>query len=344
MRLSRRKLIALGALGGLGALFGSYFLIMASRGKMSPITTTKNVKAEVYVIKTSDRRFGIKRLLSQFNLNEYSGKRVALKANFNSADPFPASTHIDTLENIIKELKRVKVSSLTLAERSGMGYTRDVLEQRGVIDLSKKLGFNVVVLDEEDRDSWVKIEADGTHWLNGFYISKHFLNVDKVVQTCCLKTHRFGGHFTMSLKNSIGLIAKQVPGELYNYMLELHTSPYQRLMIAEVNRFYNVDLVIMDAVKAFVRGGPERGDVVEPKLLLASKDRVAIDAVGIAILRSYGTTKEVMKGKIFELEQIRRAAEIGVGVKSAKDIKLVPLNDESINDVKEIENILKSQG
>jgi uncharacterized protein (DUF362 family) len=297
-------------------------------------------KSEVFLIKTLDRNIGIRSLLEQFNLNNYSGKNVALKPNFNSADPFPASTHIDTLETIVNVLKEAGVRRLTVAERSGMGKTRDVLKKIGVFDLSNKLGFDVRVLDEEGIDEWVKIGPDGTHWSRGFYISKLFLSVDKVVQTCCLKTHRYGGHFTMSLKNSTGLVARQVPGESYDYMSELHTSPNQRLMIAEINRFYKVDLVVMDAIGAFVNGGPESGNVVEPSLLLASKDRIAIDAVGVAILRKYGTTKEITKGSIFKLEQIRRAAELGVGVESADDIKLVPLNNDSSEDVDEIEDIL----
>ena len=49
-----------------------------------------------------------------------------------------------------------------------------------------------------------------------------------VVQTCCLKTHRYGGHFTLSLKNSVGLVAKRVPGDAYDFMRELHNSPHQR--------------------------------------------------------------------------------------------------------------------
>lgn len=148
----------------------------------------------------------------------------------------------------------------------------------------------------------------------------------------------------MSLKNSVGLVAKKVPGGLYDYMWELHGSPHQRLMIAEINKFYNVDLVVMDAIKAFINKGPDRGDVVQPNLLLASNDRVAIDAVGVAILRSYGTTENAMKGRIFELTQIRRATELGVGAKSASDIRLIPLDDESTPVVKQIEDILRSQG
>lgn len=296
------------------------------------------------MIKTADRAVGIRGLLRQFDLKDYAGKKVALKANFNSADPFPASTHLDTLEALVKGLKEAGAGDLTLAERSGMGNTREVLEEMGVFDLSKQMGFKTVVLDEEDKESWVKINRDGTHWLHGFYLAKVFLDADKVVQTCCLKTHRFGGHFTLSLKNSIGLVAKRVPGVLYDYMWELHSSPFQRLMIAEVNKFYNVDLVLMDGINTFVNGGPDRGDVVKPNLLLASRDRVAIDAVGVAVLRIYGSTSQVMKGRIFELAQIHRAAELGVGIKSASEIKLVPLNEESREAANQIKSILESQG
>jgi uncharacterized protein (DUF362 family) len=299
--------------------------------------------AEVFMVKTSNRISGVKKLLKRIGLSNYAGKNVALKANFNSADPFPASTHPETLRAIIEILKDVKVKGITLAERSGMGATRQVLEWMGIFKLSEQLNFEVVVLDELSKEQWFKVNHEGTHWLRGFYIAKLFLDVDKVIQTCCLKTHRFGGHFTMSLKNSVGLIAKRIPGSLYDYMWELHISPFQRQMIAEINKFYPVNLVIMDATKAFVSGGPEQGEVVSPNLLLASEDRVAIDAVGVAILRMYNATGHVAKGSIFELDQIRRAAEISVGVKTAGEIHLKPLDEESRKVANKIENILRSE-
>ncbi|MGD8545537.1 MAG: DUF362 domain-containing protein, partial [Candidatus Bathyarchaeota archaeon] len=265
----------------------------------------KKADGRVYLIKTKNRTAGTKALLNKLDLENYHGKQVALKANFNSADPFPASTHIDTLRVLVEMIEKASAKDTILAERSGMGNTREVLEKAGVFDLSNKHELKVVALEEVDKNGWTKIDRKGTHWLRGFYISKIFLEADKVIQTCCLKTHRFGGHFTMSLKNSVGLVAKRIPGGLYDYMLELHGSPYQRLMIAEINKFYNVDLVVMDAMKAFVNQGPDKGEIVSPDLLLASRDRIAIDAVGIALLRIYGSTKNVMKGRIFELDQIR---------------------------------------
>ena len=298
---------------------------------------------EVFVLKTTDRATGIPVLLKKFGLSDYSGKQVALKANFNSADPFPASTHLDTLKAIVKNLKDVGSSEITLAERSGMGNTKQVLEQMGVLTLSKELGFNTVVLDDVGKESWIKIERGKTHWLNGFYMAKVFHDAEKIVQTCCLKTHRFGGHFTMSLKNSVGLVAKKVPGGMYDYMWELHGSPFQRQMIAEINNHYHLDVVLMDGIKAFVTGGPEKGKVVEPELLLASQDRIAIDAVGVAILKMYGAKGKVGEAGVFEQDQLKRAAELGFGAKSAEDIQLTPLNDESQADAKKIEKVLKAQ-
>jgi uncharacterized protein (DUF362 family) len=298
--------------------------------------------SEVFLRGSSDREAAVRSLFDKIDVADALDKSVVLKANFNSADPFPASTHPETLAAIIAVLREAGAKEVTLAERSGMGDTRETLERLGIFDLARSLGFRVVVLDEEPKESWVKIGRTGTHWLKGFYLPRVLLDADIVVQTCCLKTHRFGGHFTMSLKNSVGLVAKKVAGGLYDYMWELHGSPYQRLMIAEINKFYRVDLVIMDATQAFVSGGPDKGAQVKPGLMLASTDRVAIDAVGVAILREFGASSLTEK-PIFGLDQIRRAAELGVGATSATGIRVTPLDDESGEAVARIQSILANE-
>jgi uncharacterized protein (DUF362 family) len=59
-------------------------------------------------------------------------------------------------------------------------------------------------------------------------------------------------------------------------------------MIAEINAVYNPVLVVLDGVEAFIENGPDRGTKVWGELILAGTDRVAIDAVGVALLRSLG--------------------------------------------------------
>lgn len=271
-------------------------------------------------------RNGISTLLEQFDLEECRSKNVAVKANFNSADPFPASTHPDTLREIFNALKKVN-SKIILAERSGMGNTQKVLDTLGIADLVSQYNGEVIVLDSLKKDQFSRIY--GEHWRRGFLLAQAFLDADFVISTCCLKTHRFGGHFTLSLKNAVGAIARYDPQDNYDYMRELHGSPHQRTMIAEINTAFPCDVVIMDALKGFSTMGPEQGTEIEPHIILASTDRIAIDALGVAILRYYGTTPEVEKGTIFEQDQIKRASELAIGVQSADDIEIVPLDEKS---------------
>jgi uncharacterized protein (DUF362 family) len=112
-------------------------------------------------------------------------------------------------------------------------------------------------------------------------------------------------------------------------MKELHSSPHQRKMIAEINAVYKWDLVIMDGVVAFVDGGPMEGTRREANVFVAGTDKIAIDAVGVALLRMLGTTPNVSNGLIFEQEQIARAVELGIGVSSFNEIDFLTDSPES---------------
>ena len=285
--------------------------------------------AEVAFVKTRDRVAGVNRALDLLDLGPLQGKHLFLKPNFNSADPPPGSSHNHALGTLVRRLQALGADRITVGDRSGMGDTRNVMQRKGIFRLAEELGFDTLVLDELDAAGWERMQVPGSHWRKGFAVARPALEADGIVQTCCLKTHRYGGHFTCSLKNSVGLVAKQVPGDGYNYMSELHSSPHQRLMIAEINAAYQPDLVLLDGVEAFVDGGPAHGTLVEPQVILASRDRVAIDAVGVAILRQFGTTPAVSQGPIFQLEQISRAAALGLGVTGADEIELVTGDPES---------------
>jgi uncharacterized protein (DUF362 family) len=106
-------------------------------------------------------------------------------------------------------------------------------------------------------------------------------------------------------------------------MGELHGSQHQRLMIAEINAAYRPELVLLDAMEGFADGGPDTGRRIAPGVILAGTDRVAIDAVGVAMLRRHGTTAAVSRGRVFEQEQIARAVELGIGISSPERIEIV---------------------
>jgi uncharacterized protein (DUF362 family) len=295
----------------------------------SPTPRAEPGSAQVALVKTRDRAEGVRRALALLGLDGLSNKRVLIKPNFNSAHPTPGSTHSDVLRALIQELRERGARAITVADRSGMGATRGVMEQKGVFAMAEELDFETLVFDELEKERWVMMQPPGSHWRSGFAFAQPILEADAVVQTCCLKTHRFGGHFTISLKNSVGMAAKRVPGDPWDYMGELHASPDQRLMIAEINTAYTPALIVLDGVEAFVNSGPESGKRVWAEVVLASADRVAIDAVGVAALRSLGTTSQVSEGRIFQQEQIARAVELGLGVDGPGKITLVTGDGES---------------
>ncbi|MBD2071608.1 hypothetical protein H6F93_29510 [Leptolyngbya sp. FACHB-671] len=61
-----------------------------------------------------------------------------------------------------------------------------------------------------------------------------------------------------------------------------------------------------------------------------------MNAVGIAILRSLGTTSSISNGSIWDLEQIRRASNLGLGATSAEQIEIITADSASTQMADEI--------
>ncbi|MFW9788928.1 MAG: DUF362 domain-containing protein [Candidatus Thorarchaeota archaeon] len=280
---------------------------------------------KVAVISTNDRVYGVNKSFDLLGINPVKGKRVVFKPNFNTADPPPASTHMDTFRQILVRLQEMGAKSIIVAERCGPANTEEAFKQKGLYALADEFGFDVVNLETIPHDEWVKKNPEGNHWKDGFLFAKVFDEAECVIETCCLKTHMYGGHFTLSLKNATAL----VPRVGYTYMNELHSSPHQRKMIAEINAAYKWDLIIMDGVIVFIDGGPMEGTRREANVFVAGTDKIAIDAVGVALLRMHGTTANVSKGSIFEQEQIARAVELGIGISSIDAIEFLTDSQES---------------
>jgi uncharacterized protein (DUF362 family) len=277
----------------------------------------KGRRTKVSLVKTTDRESGIKKTIDLLGINPVKGQNVLLKPNFNTADPFPASTHNDTLIHFIGNLQQMGAKSITIGERSGPPNTKSVLEEKGIYDICKKYRVGLINFEELHPDEWIRIKPDDSHWRGGFDVAKPVLDSNCTVLTCCLKTHGYGGIFTMALKLSVGITHKKNMSELHTSFLSM------RKMIAEINQAYTPSLILMDGIEVFVDGGPMKGTRKSPNLIIAGTDRIAIDAVGIAVLKELGSNKAIMETKVFQQEQIARAVELGIGIQSPDQIDLV---------------------
>lgn len=294
-------------------------------------------KSRVSFVHTRDREAGVAQSIDALGINPVKNKDILIKPNFNTSDETPGSTHNDTLTALVKKLWDMGAKSISLGERS-YPPTRAVMAAKGTVPLMDELNVSIIDFDELAEKDWVKVDAPESHWENGFRVARPILEADCLVSTCCLKTHQYGGVFTMSLKLHVGVVPTSRHG--YAYMSELHASPYQRKMIAEINAPFKPDLVVLDGIDAFVDGGPMTGKRAEGNLFLASADRVAIDAVGLAALKHLGSNAQIMNTRIFEQEQIARAVELGLGAASPSEIDLIAADKPSSNSRNVIERLL----
>jgi len=297
-----------------------------------------NTVSRVALVKTDNRKNGVRTSLKVLNINPVKGKNVLIKPNFNTADIPPGSTHNDTLVALVEELWAMGAKSIRLGERS-YPPTHEVMERKGILPILDKLDVKVIDFDNLSDKDWVFVKPKKSHWPNGFRVARPVLDAECLVSTCCLKTHQYGGVFTLSLKLHVGVVPTSRHG--YDYMRELHGSPHQRRMIAEINEPFKPALVVLDGVDAFVDGGPMTGKRAKGNIFLASTDRIAIDAVGVATLKFLGSNEGIMKPKVFEQEQISRAIELGLGASSPAEIDLISADTSSQHDKDAIEEILK---
>jgi uncharacterized protein (DUF362 family) len=283
-------------------------------------------KTRVALLRTEDRKSAVGSSIRALKINPVKNKDVLIKPNFNTADLCPGSTHNDTLVALVEETWKMGARSVSLGERS-YPPTREVMEQKGIVPLMEDLDVTVIDFDNLDDKDWVEIKPKESHWPEGFRVARPILEAECLISTCCLKTHQYGGVFTMSLKLHVGTLPTHRHG--YAYMTELHGSPHQQKMIAEINAPFTPELIVLDGIDAFVDGGPMVGKRARGNVFLASTDRVAIDAVGVAVLKSLGSNDQIMTPHIFQQEQIARAVEIGLGASSPSEIAVIPVDDQS---------------
>jgi len=327
-RMNRRDFFKTSAasVAGLAVLSGAERAFGTARGATPG-------KTKVALVKTNDRKRGVTEALKLLDVPSPKGKPVLLKPNFNTSDPTPGSTHNDTLRQLVLELRERGAAAVTLGESSGPPPTKKVMEEKGVLALADELKFGILNFEELAEADWVHFDPPGNHWAGGFDIPKAVATSEYLVSTCCLKTHQYGGVFTMSLKLAVGLTPKSI-------RRQLHRSPDMRRMIAELNLAYKPQFIVLDGVEAFVDGGPSQGKKVSADVFVAGTDRVAVDAVGVAILKDLGSNEAIMGTKIFAQEQIQRAVELGLGISRPDEIELVAADDAGRAYAEKIKSIL----
>jgi uncharacterized protein (DUF362 family) len=235
---------------------------------------------------------------------------ILLKPNYNTADPFPGSSDPNFIRAVIEMLYEAGAGKVIVGERTAFLHSRRVLEKAGIIEVAEQAGAKVAVFGRDgwrallDIGGWRRVRVPGGRFLHKVSLPKEAFETDKIVYVPLIKTHHAAG-FTGSIKLSMGLVKP------FFDQMRFHSRNLQE-KLAELGLVVKPDLIIMDARKVFITGGPAKGELRMPNLILASGNQVAVDVEGVKILQSYPGSS--LEGKnVWDLTQIKHAVELGLG-------------------------------
>ena len=246
-----------------------------------------------------------------------SGDSILIKPNVNSDDPYPGTTNPEVVFEVVNMVRKKGPQRIIVADRSNPWWdTLKAMKKVGIYEAAIRGGAEVVVFSKGD---YVRVNPENSyHWPQGFYIPNLVRQVNHVISLPVAKTHIIAD-FTMGIKNWVGLI----PPSDRNY---LHSKERKKdffgRMISEIHLGKKPAFLVMDATKVFVSGGPSHGDLARPNLVIASSDLVANDVTGLALLKTLGTIEEIQRRSVWDQPQIKRAVELGLGIKGPSEIIL----------------------
>ena len=237
--------------------------------------------------------------------------KVTIKPNLNTSDPYPASSDPAFIKALGEVILEAGASKIEIMDSSTMKTSSRGVAQKIELDVvAEELEADLIFLDEHD---WVKVKFPRGKYLKGGSIGKPILDIQKLVLAPNLKTH-FIARYTGSMKLFVGWIK-------HSHRIRMHARKLQP-KIADLASYFNPDLIVMDARTCFVTGGPSSGTCSTPGVILASGDMVSTDVEGVKIIQCCNA-KNKLDMDVWEIPQIKRAVEIGIGAKSNDDIEVV---------------------
>ena len=240
-------------------------------------------------------------------------KTVLVKPNVVSGEPPPTTTNPELVRAITRLLSEKGAKKVYVGDMSALLTlpTRKNMERTGILHAAQEAGAEPLFFEDH---SWVKVPIQRAKYIREAYVSEWIYKVDRVINLPVVKTHR-NATYSIALKNFIGA----THGRQRPYLID---PTHWEEIVTELNLAYQPHLNIGDGTRIMVSGGPWSGAKEKTGVVVASGDRVACDIVGLSLIKHYGKSRDVAGKGVWEQRQIRRAIELGLGVKSGASILL----------------------
>lgn len=200
-----------------------------------------------------------------------SGSHILLKPNLlRKADlSRPVITHPTVMGAIARILQENGYKNVSAGDSCGFGMAEKVMEGTGMIERLHKYGVRIC-----DFNSGTKTNINGKR-AKYLVISDEVLKADAVINVCKMKTHALE-RVTGAVKNLYGTVYGLNKAKGHTTFNDAHSFAG---MLIDLNRFVGAKVHIMDGIVAMEGNGPASGDPVNMKVVLVSKDPVALDTV-----------------------------------------------------------------
>jgi uncharacterized protein (DUF362 family) len=243
------------------------------------------------------------------------GKTVLVKPNVVSDQPPPATTNPEVVRAVARLFKKAGAGRVIVGDMSAIMRlpTASNMERTGIAKAAKEAGAEVIDFDNAE---WIELKPPGAWLTPSIHIARPVYEADLLVNVPVVKTHR-NATYSICLKNLVGVTHPRYRPYRVN------PAKWEEV-VAELNLAVHPILNIIDATKIMVAGGPWEGPSEETNLILASGDRIAADATGLALIKHFGKWDKVNSIPVWEQRQIRHAQELGIGVQDRNAVRLVP--------------------
>ena len=245
------------------------------------------------------------------------GQTVLVKPNLCCPRPHPATTSPEVLSAVLDLVREQGVGRLIVGDQTFYVQSTVANVRRAGLEAAvRSRGAEFVAFDDLPRRPLRPPAA--RHWPEGYRIPAMLDQVDHVINLACVKTHVLA-RYTMAMKNAIGVIDADSRRYYHRIRAEQGYDAFAAL-IAEMSLAVRPSLHILDGTAAFVAGGPSDGRVVHPRLVIASRDLLATDVTGLAVLRHHGTDAVIQDHSPWTQPKIRYGMALGLGVTGPEEI------------------------
>lgn len=255
----------------------------------------------VYLQKTKNRREFIFKVLEEIKEELKGAKKILLKPNIVSFEPYPATTHPEVLSSCLEFIFNLKKEVLVGdGPAPDAGDSKKIIKNHPLKEVCDKFKIPLIDLCSSEMK---KIKTDSFQ----VKVSAIPYECDYIISLPVLKSHD-GCGITGALKNQFGLLSQKD-------RIKFHALPWKNIhkLIAELNSVFKINFWIVDAIETIIITNEVRhgGKVREMGFLLAGRDPVSLDIEGLKLLKEFDPNLKDKKPE--DILHLKYAIDLGIG-------------------------------